>query len=303
MNIKLKAKSSKLAHYDNLTRYVKDSETYHSTKKDINTLREPKFLLKKSKLFIENLTYKKINDWEEKGLISGSRNNKEAGWRKFSINDIIKLYLITDLRSLGVSLDKIKNIIEHMSKEVFDSYDVRNGKKNKLIFTPVKKEFLSLEYFVFNCLEGRKMLLLVDENKNVFFLDEADSIDFHFRHDAAASPLIILPFFSYIERISTILKKDISVNPDTTIASLLGSNLNEQEKKILKIISNKKFREITILKSNNEEITIKAKSRKSGNYSDDDIIDSINGGDYQSVTIITEKGKRVALIQEERFRG
>ena len=246
MNIKLKAKSSKLAHYDNLTRYVKDSETYHSTKKDINTLREPKFLLKKSKLFIENLTYKKINDWEEKGLISGSRNNKEAGWRKFSINDIIKLYLITDLRSLGVSLDKIKNIIEHMSKEVFDSYDVRNGKKNKLIFTPVKKEFLSLEYFVFNCLEGRKMLLLVDENKNVFFLDEADSIDFHFRHDAAASPLIILPFFSYIERISTILKKDISVNPDTTIASLLGSNLNEQEKKILKIISNKRYREITI---------------------------------------------------------
>ena len=303
MNIKSKAKSHKLSHYDNLTRYVKNPETYYSTKKDINTLREPKFLLKKSKQFIENLTYKKINDWEEKGLISGSRNNKEAGWRKFSINDITKLYVITDLRRLGVSLDKIKNIIEHMSKEVFDSYDVHNGKGNKLIVMPVKKEFLCLEYFVFVCLEGSKMLLLVDENQNVFFLDEADTIDFHFRHDAASSPLIILPFFSYIERISTILKKDISVNPDTTIASLLGSNLNEQEKKILKIISNKKFREITILKSNNEEITIKAKSRKSGNYSDDDIIDSINGGDYQSVTIITEKGKRVALIQEERIRG
>jgi DNA-binding transcriptional MerR regulator len=303
MNIKSKAKSHKLSHYDNLTRYVKNPETYYSTKKDINTLREPKFLLKKSKQFIENLTYKKINDWEEKGLISGSRNNKEAGWRKFSINDITKLYVITDLRRLGVSLDKIKNIIEHMSKEVFDSYDVHNGKGNKLIVMPVKKEFLCLEYFVFVCLEGSKMLLLVDENQNVFFLDEADTIDFHFRHDAASSPLIILPFFSYIEKISTILKTDIKVNPDTTIASLLGSNLNEQEKKILKIISNKRYREITILKSNNEEVTIKAKSRKSGNYSDDDIIDSINGGDYQSVTIITEKGKRVALIQEERFRG
>jgi DNA-binding transcriptional MerR regulator len=303
MNIKSKAKSHKLSHYDNLTRYVKNPETYYSTKKDINTLREPKFLLKKSKQFIENLTYKKINDWEEKGLISGSRNNKEAGWRKFSINDITKLYVITDLRRLGVSLDKIKNIIEHMSKEVFDSYDVHNGKGNKLIVMPVKKEFLCLEYFVFVCLEGSKMLLLVDENQNVFFLDEADTIDFHFRHDAASSPLIILPFFSYIEKISTILKTDIKVNPDTTIASLLGSNLNEQEKKILKIISNKRYREITILKSNNEEVTIKAKSRKSGNYSDDDIIDSINGGDYQSVTIITEKGKRVALIQEERIRG
>ena len=303
MNIKLKAKSSKLAHYDNLTRYVKDSETYHSTKKDINTLREPKFLLKKSKLFIENLTYKKINDWEEKGLISGSRNNKEAGWRKFSINDIIKLYVITDLRSLGVSLDKIKNIIEHMSKEVFDSYHARNGKENELIFTPVKKEFLSLEYFVFNCLEGSKMLLLVDEYENVFFLDEADSINCHFKHDAASSPLIILPFFSYIEKISTVLKNDIKINPDTTIKSLFGYRLNEQEKKILKTIRNRKYREITILRSNNEEITIKTKSRKSGEYSDADIINSINEGDYQTVTIVTERGKRVSIIQEERTKA
>jgi DNA-binding transcriptional MerR regulator len=260
-------------------------------------------LLKKSKLFIENLTYKKINDWEEKGLISGSRNNKEAGWRKFSINDIIKLYLITDLRSLGVSLDKIKNIIEHMSKEVFDSYHARNGKENELIFTPVKKEFLSLEYFVFNCLEGSKMLLLVDEYENVFFLDEADSINCHFKHDAASSPLIILPFFSYIEKISTVLKNDIKINPDTTIKSLFGYRLNEQEKKILKTIRNRKYREITILKSNNEEITIKTKSRKSGEYSDADIINSINEGDYQTVTIVTERGKRVSIIQEERTKA
>lgn len=300
--MKKKTKSAKESHHEHQRRWAIFSKDYDDTRKNIQTLRHPKFILKKSKLFIESLTYRKINDWEEKGLISGSRDNKEAGWRKFSINDIVKLYVITDLRNLGLGIDKIKNIIEHISKEVFDAYDIRNGKGKELIVTTIKKEFLKLEYFIFACLRGEKMLLLVDESGKVFFLTEADAIDFHFKFDAASSPLIILPFFSYIEKLSTVLRKDIKMKPDTTIKELFKYNLTEQEKKILDIIRNKKYEELTIKKSNNEELTIKAKSRKNRILSDEDIISLINEKEYQRIAIVTEKGKRVALIQEESIK-
>ncbi len=55
-------------------------------------------------------------------------------------------------------------------------------------------------------------------------------------------------------------------------------------------------------KSDNNEYTIKVKSRKSGKLSDKDIVNLINQKDYQKITVITEKGQKIALIQEERIK-
>ena len=88
----------------------------------------------------------------------------------------------------------------------------------------------------------------------------------------------------------------------STINELFELNLTKQEKNVLEIIRSKEYEEITLKKSNNKKISIKAKSKKSGKYSDEDIINSINDGDYQSVTAIIENGERVSITQEKRMK-
>ena len=270
------------------------SKNYDFVKRNIPFLQTPRFMVKDSKSFIESLTYRKINDWDTKGLISGSRENNQAGWRKFSMRDIIKLNIITDLRKFGCCIEKIKNILD----KVANGYVGGNGntKKKKRI------EFLQLEFFVFMCLSGYKILLLIDDEENIFFLDENDAVKIHFDFDGASSPIIVLPFFYYIEKLATVMRKDIKMKSTSTINELFELNLTRQEKKVLEIIRSKEYEEITLKKSNNERISIKAKSKKSGKYSDEDIMNSINVGDYQWLTAIIENGERVSIIQEKRIK-
>lgn len=90
-----------------------------------------------------------------------------------------------------------------------------------------------------------------------------------------------MPFFSYV----------------TKIEELFKNQLLEQEKKILEIIRNKDYEEITIIKPTGKEITLKAKIRKRGSFSDKDIIDTINSKDYQNVTVSRVNGKKISVTR------
>lgn len=53
--------------------------------------------------------YRTINHWEEKGLISNSRNTGK-GWRKFCISEITFLAFADELRQIGYSIDLLKKV-------------------------------------------------------------------------------------------------------------------------------------------------------------------------------------------------
>jgi DNA-binding transcriptional MerR regulator len=89
----------------------------------------PRFTLQDAQEMIDDLTYRKINDWDDKGLLSCSREDDKAGWRRFSVIDILKLSVITQLRKFGVTTEKIKTITDKLSS----NFDVPAGYKSNRI--------------------------------------------------------------------------------------------------------------------------------------------------------------------------
>lgn len=269
------------------------SKNYDLVKKWAPVLHKPIFTIGGSKLAVEDLTYRKINDWENKDMISGSRKRKTVGWRRFSVIDVVKLCVISDLRRLGFSIEKIKTIVDKISDIYVDGI-TPEGK--------VRIRFMQLEYSILDCIDGNKVFLLIDEKENVCFLTEEDTAFTCFYIDSDFGPLLILPFFSYVKKIVRSMKKDIRIRSKSTVRELFKIMLPERERKILEIIRDKKYEQIIVRKPDNEKILIRAKSRRRGKLSDEDIIKIINEKEYQTITVITDKGRKVDLIQEENIK-
>ena len=64
----------------------------------------------------KNLSSRVINHWEGLGLIKAERT-ENAGWRKFSIMDIIWIQLMRTLRQFGLPLESIKLIRDKLTEK------------------------------------------------------------------------------------------------------------------------------------------------------------------------------------------
>lgn len=70
----------------------------------ITKLQDPLFSMKDL-----NLTYRAINHYQTKGIINDKRSNRKL-WRKFNGVDFIWIWLITQLRIMGVRLEDISKL-------------------------------------------------------------------------------------------------------------------------------------------------------------------------------------------------
>lgn len=253
------------------------------------------FTIQNAQAVIGDLTYRKINDWDSKSLISCSRENEDAGWRKFSVIDLVKLNIISHLKKFGFTTESIKIIVDKLSSGA----KVPAGYKSK----ETKTTSSQLEIYTLACFRGEKMLLLIEEDTKAFFLTEKEFVVYNFFLDENPSPLLILPFFSFIqETLTRSVNFSININKNSLVKGLLEASLSDREKKILEIVRDKAYQEITITKQNGDEMIIKPKSRRQGDFSDKDIIGIINAKAYQNVTVSTVGGKKIILVNEERIK-
>jgi hypothetical protein len=289
--MKLSYKNDKDLFYDNK---IADAFFYSKFKFPIDyqsVLNTPRFPFKKSKFFISNLTYKKVNDWDNKNVISGERDNKEAGWRNFSFIDITKFFIISDLRKLGFNIDKINKILKNIS-----TYSLGSLKKNTLH----KHTFFLLEYFFLDCLKGNKNFIIIEKDEEIFFLDKMDLSLNPFYLDQMSAPITVLPFFDYVRKIAKTANIKVKYDKNSMVYDLF--NILPQEMKMLDIIRNKNFETITITKKNGEISTVKAKKIYIGIFSDKDVIDAINQRDYQNVSVSVKGGKKINISREETIK-
>ncbi|HAU1475608.1 TPA: MerR family transcriptional regulator [Legionella pneumophila] len=98
--------------YDDL--FLSDLGKYIEAKKsgdDVSRcLTEKKFTIKDI-----DSTYRVINHWSKLGLFDDSRPDSK-GWRKFSLVDITWLRVLVELRSFGLSLEKLKIAYEEIKQ-------------------------------------------------------------------------------------------------------------------------------------------------------------------------------------------
>jgi len=254
----------------------------------------PFFTLQDAQSMVDDLTYRKINDWDSKGLISCSRDNEEAGWRRFSIIDILKLSIISHLRKFGVTTEKIKIILDRLSSG-FKVPASSNSDKIVGTTTPL------IESNIISCFGYEKVFLLIGENANASFLTEKE-LSIQNSLDGAPSSLLVLPFSSYVQNIIMSLHKHAKTSEDPFIIGMINHWLSDREQKILDVIRDKAYEEITIVKGNGSEMTLRAKSRQRGSFSDKDAISIINNKDYQSVTVAVVGGKKLSITREETIK-
>ncbi len=271
------------------------SRNYEFVKKHAHILHQPRFTMKKSKSAVPGLTYRQVNDWDGKDLISGTREKENTGWRRFSTVDLIKLYIISDLRKIGLNTQRIRSIIKRISVGyVFlQNMKTKEGKSLK---------FLELEHAFIACASEVKMLLLVREDDKVYFLEEDKAVLFHFQVENASSPIIVLPFFSYVQKIFKVLKKEIDTSKNSTVATLLEGMPSQREKKILDIIKKDAYQKIVLEKSNGEVINVETTEKIIGKFTKEDVVAALEGGEYGSLKVVTKQGHTVQLIKEERTK-
>ena len=142
------------------------------------------FTIKHIREIVPSITYRKINDWDEKNLLSHSRQ-KDVGWRRFTLVDIIKIQVISALRDFGFQSEAIRKVMQNINR------DCRFLNENK----PEIKD--SLENIIMMTITGKKTFLAVDKKGtiSIFFVerDKRKTMDI-----VDESPVLILPFYLYV---------------------------------------------------------------------------------------------------------
>lgn len=278
--------------YNNIKNFYLRSEFYELAQESIPLLNNPRFTLKDLQQMIPDMTHRKINDWDNKGLISGSRNNEKSGWRRFSTLDVLKLCIISDLRKFGFDTRTLKKVMDIISKGIVIP---KTGEST----TGEKKEFLHLEFFYIMSITGSKITLILDNYGNVYFLPEAALIECPVFHHYTTPPLLILPFFTYVLTVAEALKFQIDVDERSTFNFLLNHLASEQGRNILNLIKDKDYQSITITKPDGDKLTVKAKRHERGSFSLEDVEKAITNKDYQKVELSRVGGKIVTVTREE----
>ena len=274
-------------------KYIFEESTYHSVIQSAEYFKRPIYTLNYLQNFFPSLSYRVLNDWDKKKLISGSRKKHDSGWRKFSAIDIIKFFIITDLRKYGMPIPGIKKVIDDLSS---DFIMIRDPKTDQLR----KTDYLHFEYFFILSSIGEKTLLLIDDRQYTLLHNEVDMFRLISSQDFYA-PCLLLPFYEYARKYFKQLTIDIKIKKYSTLTGLLQARFALKENIIMDLVNNEKYKRIEIIRKNNDHLLITAKSVRSGKFNKKDVLDSIDQKAYKSVKAITEDNQIVAISQEERF--
>lgn len=261
-----------LLEFDNIAGTI-DFKKVISAVADIN---EPRYYPKQIMKLIPEITSRKINDWDEKGLLIRHRET-ENGWRLFSLADVIRLKIIQDLKTYGMSNIQIQ-------KALADIFEL-NDRKRQYVF----------ETFLNVCATARKVVIIVEFDGNASFHLE-DSAYVNLKMDkSCCKPVLILPFYDYCMPFMphdgykmTITTSDVVIEQNRANLALIADCLIDNECK-----------EIS-LKKHNGKLNIKPK-RFNKNVSKQDFIKYIQNLDEESfkdIRISLQNGKITTLSEE-----
>lgn len=255
-------------------------------------LDHPIFTVSRLQDIEKSITYRQLNAWERKGLILSSREKLDTGWRKFSVIDCAKIKIIFDLRKIGCSRERVRSFTGKWDGGKIGLWSPRENRVLRLTH-------LGLKDFVMACLFGVRVFLVIRENGETFFLSETGAKSFYLHSNNEFSPIITLPFFSYVEKTSGIMKKRMEVDINSTVEELFETMLPYQEGRISRWIRSRNYKEIVFEKSEGEKTTIKATQKKNVKLSTKDILKAIDSGDYYSIVITTRREQKITILRKD----
>ena len=261
-----------LLEFDNIV----GTNVHKKAIKDAEKINTPHFYPQLIIKLIPEITSRKLNDWDEKGLLAKHRQNK-SGWRLFSIADVVRLRIIQDLKTYGMSNTQIQ-------KSISDIFELNDTKRLFLFET-----FLQI------CATANKVVILVEYDGSSS-LQLENSAYTNLKMDKGCSkPILILPFYDYCMPFMPHKEYNMTVTTYDVI--------NDQNRANLSIVADclidEECREIS-LKKNANGLQIKPK-KINKNITKKDFIKYIQNLDeksFKEIRISLQNGKIKTLSEE-----
>ena len=163
-----------LLEFDNIV----GTNVYNKAVAEIENINEPRYYPQQIIKLIPEITSRKLNDWDAKGLLVKHRQS-DNGWRLFSLADVIRLKIIQDLKTYGMSNIQIQKTLNN----IFESNDM-------------KRQYL-FETFLNVCATARKVVIIVEfDGSASFYLEDTAYVNLKM-DKSCCKPVLILPFYDY----------------------------------------------------------------------------------------------------------
>ena len=266
-----------LLEFDNIVGTI----DYEKVLSEVENVNKPRYYPQQIIKLIPEITSRKLNDWDAKGLLVKHRESNN-GWRLFSLADVVRLRIIQDLKTYGMSNIQIQ-------KALTDIFEVNDTKRQYLFET-----FLNI------CATARKVVIIVEFDGSASLYLE-DSAYVNLKMDkSCCKPVLILPFYDYCMPFMPHNGYKMTVTTSEVV--------NEQNRANLGVIADclidEECREISLKKSNGK-LNIKPK-RFNKNVSKQDFIKYIQNLDEESfkdIRISLQNGKITILSEENSILG
>lgn len=259
--------------FDNIVETI----DYKKVLLEVENINKPRYYPQQIIKLIPEITSRKLNDWDAKGLLVQHRQN-DNGWRLFSLADVIRLRIIQDLKTYGMSNIQIQKVLN----DIFEL----NDRKRQYLF----------ETFLNVCATTRKVVIIVEFDGSASLYLE-DSAFVNLKMDkSCCKPVLILPFYDYCMPFMPHNEYKMTITTTDVV--------NEQNRANLAVIADclidEECREISLKKSNGK-LNIKPK-RFNKNVSKQDFIKYIQNLDEESfkdIRISLQNGKITTLSEED----
>ena len=266
-----------LLEFDNIVGTI-DSEKVLSEVENVN---KPRYYSQQIIKLIPEITSRKLNDWDAKGLLVKHRESNN-GWRLFSLADVVRLRIIQDLKTYGMSNVQIQ-------KTLADIFELNDTKRQYLFET-----FLNI------CATARKVVIIVEfDGSASLYLENSAYVNLKMDKNCC-KPFLILPFYDYCMPYMPHNGYQMTVTTSELV--------NEQNRANLGVIADclidEECKEISLKKSNGK-LNIKPK-RFNKNVSKQDFIKYIQNLDEESfkdIRISLQNGKITTLSEEDSILG
>lgn len=257
-----------LLEFDNLV----GTNVYNKAVAEVENINKPRYYPQQIIKLISEITSRKLNDWDAKGLLVKHRQS-DNGWRLFSLADVIRLKIIQDLKTYGMSNIQIQKTLN----DIFELNDM-------------KRQYL-FETFLNICTTARKVVIIVEfDGSASLYLEDSAYVNLKMDKNCC-KPVLILPFYDYCMPFMphngykmTVTTSEVVNEQDSVRIDAVADKLIDDRNKSINIErKNNRGKEYLIMKTTSTEVNL--------DLSPEELMDRVKGRPYtKTIPFVDENG-------------
>lgn len=231
------------------------------------------------------MTYRQANSMASDNMLPEDKD-RNNGWRKFSLKELIYIELVLSLKKLGLKHSQLRNVWDSF----FNPY--KNARKEKRLWRELSDDVIAL------VMGHIDIVLTITESGEVSYIHPA----FFTIVYPTKEPFVFVSMSDIVNKVATRIGKE-GFTPKVTLNTVEYS-LTAKEEKVLTLLRDHNFKTIKLTKKDGEIELIRAeKVNEIDVGSVTAIMEAISKGRYQNISITQRDGKVVNFTQEVTMKA